>query len=252
MEDKQSGRHPARGCTDAAQKRTARARHEYDAVQLRITDFNAADTVFSTNHRAEWDEIAVSVSETTLHLKASDQASKVGAPIWDAVGTNAALKQRLVDRHWSANVPIPEPYKFLGTDFDFLKTGVLVEVQFSNYPFLLNNLLRSELFYKGKLALAASVVEAAVIVTKTKMFDASNSTLYYEQAQRQLVALADNGVFDVPLRLVGLFEDYGAVPVVWTVYSAARYSRTISTRRDTTADISPGARASSRAAISIR
>ena len=95
-------------------------------------------------------------------------------------------------------------------------------------------------------------MKAAVLITKAKMFNASNSTLYYEQAINQLTALADNNVFDVPLRLVGLFAPYGpTVAVNWTRYSRPRYSRTIDERRTTTAHIRLGPRASSRAIIEV-
>lgn len=154
--------------------------------------------------------------------------------------------------HWAANVPLPASYNFLGSDIDFVKDGTIVEIQFSNYPFLLNNMLRCELFYKSKEPLAGTASHAAIIVTKAHMFDASNSTLYFEQAKMQLDELIGHSVFDVPLRLVGLTSPPGpAVPVVWTEYAAARYSRTVKARRETTADISSGPRATSRARITV-
>ncbi len=63
------------------------------------------------------------------------------------------------------------------------------------------------------------------------MFPASNSTLYYEQAKNQLSALAKEKVYDVPLRLVGLFEEKDTtVSAIWTEYSSSRYSRTVINR----------------------
>lgn len=217
------------------------------------TDFNGADSLFAGSHAPRWAELEEALTTLVLHLKASDQARKIGAPIWDAVGNNAAIKAALVARGWHPNVPIPAPYKFIGTDVDFVSNGVVAEVQFSNYPFLLNNLLRCELFVKGSIDLDGSPIEAGVIITKARMFDASNSTLYYEQAVNQLVALSTSGVFDVPLRLVGLFAPYGpSVPIIWTNYSAPRYSRTIGTQRPTHAAIEVGTRAASRAVITVR
>jgi hypothetical protein len=221
-------------------------------VQVQVTDFNGADAIFAGSHFAQWTEISASLAAVPLHLKASDQARKIGAPIWDAVGNNAAIRTGLEARGWQARIPIPAPFKFLGTDVDFVKDGAAIEVQFSNYPFLLNNLLRCELFFKGRIQLDGAVIQVGAIITKAKMFDASNSTLYYEQAVNQLSALAANNVFDVPLRLVGLFEPYGpAIPVEWTTYAAPRYSRTISNRRTTTARIEPGAHPASRAVITV-
>ncbi len=165
-----------------------------------------------------------------LHLKASDQGGKQGRPIFDPVGTNEAIKAAL-DRHGWRRIPIPAEFKFLGIDIDFGKGGVIAEAQFSNYPFLLNNTIRSELFFRSKIALAGEPTKLAVIITKAHMLSAANSTLYYEQAVHQLTSLAKYKVFDVPIRLVGLFvERTGIIPATWTGYSATRYSRTVDNR----------------------
>ncbi|MCP6763197.1 MAG: restriction endonuclease [Fischerella sp. CENA71] len=187
-----------------------------------------------------------------LHIKASDQAGIQGNPIFDPVGTNEYIKAALVKLEWKANIPIPEAYKFLGTDIDFGKAGVIVESQFSNYPFLLNNTLRSELFFKAGTIFAGYPTQLVILITKALMFPASNSTLYYEQAVRQLTALTDHHVFDVPIRLVGLFEQQNAtVPAIWTVYSSARYSRTIQTRITRQCQIISGRLASSRCLLRL-
>jgi hypothetical protein len=120
----------------------------------------------------------------------------------------------------------------LGTDVDFFKEGVLLEAQFSHYSFILNNLLRSELFFKSKTLLAGYATGIVVVVTKAHMFPASNSTLYYEQAANQLASLSKNKVFDVPIRLVGLFEQIRTpVQIKMTQYSGDR-SRVVASRLD--------------------
>jgi len=221
-------------------------------MDLMLADYNGADTLFHGPLAAAWSDVRATLEAVPLHLKPSDQASKVGAPIWDPVGMNSAIKDLLLQLKWAANVPVPRAYSFLGTDVDFVKDGTIVEVQFSNYPFLLNNMLRCELFHKSREQLAGTRIRAAIIVTKGHMFDASNSTLYFEQAKMQLDELIGHSVFDVPLRLVGLTSPHGAaVPVTWTEYSAARYSRTVRTRRETTAKISPGRRTTSRALVTV-
>ena len=197
-------------------------------VKLSYVDFNGADVLLGTPHRAAWDELAAVIAGMPLQLKASDQAGLVGNMIFDPVGTNAYLKTKLVAQGgWTANVPIPIEFSFLGTDVDFVKTGLLGEAQFSNYPFLLNNVIRSELFYKAKLPLGGLPFEVLVIITKAHMFPASNSTLYYEQARDQLNELSKHKVFAAPIRLVGLFEEPGeVVDASWNTYHAKRYSRT--------------------------
>lgn len=202
---------------------------------VQITDYNHAGELIKSQYLTEWDEILKTLIGMPLHLKASDQAGKQGVPIFDPVGTNQYIKEDLIKKHWHNNIPIPTQYDFLGTDIDFGKRGMLVEVQFSNYPFLLNNTVRSELFYKSGWEIDKVKTKIMVIITKAHMFPSSNSTLYYEQAKKQLDELARNGVFDVPIRLVGLFEKYDTpTKVVQTTYSKARYSRNVSLKNETT------------------
>jgi len=187
--------------------------------------------VIAEGHATAWEEIRAALKGMPLHMKASDQAGKQGRPIFDPVGTNEAIKAALTPHGWR-RIPIPAEFNFLGTDIDFGKRGVIAEAQFSNYPFLLNNTIRSELFFKSKIGLhLGEPTKLAVIITKAHMFPASNSTLYYEQAVHQLNSLARYKVFDVPIRVVGLFaERTGVTPGVWTGYSATRYSRTVDLR----------------------
>ena len=177
-------------------------------------------------------------------------AGKQGQAIFDPVGTNAYIKTKLEQNAWLPNKEIPEEYRFLGTDIDFVKTGVIIEVQFSNYPFLLNNLLRSELFYHAQTQFTHSPIQLLLIITKAHMFPASNSTLYYEQAQNQLAALSSNNVFDIPIRLVGLASSVAnSVPCKWTSYDDPRYSRTVISQEDIYVSISNGRQKRSRTVI---
>ena len=72
-----------------------------------------------------------------LHIKASDQAGIQGNPIFDPVGTNEYVKTALIQYNWQSNLPIPVAYSFLGKEVDFGKAGIIIEIQFSNYPYLL-------------------------------------------------------------------------------------------------------------------
>jgi hypothetical protein len=199
-------------------------------IILEINDFNDAGNLIKRIYRAEWEEIRRVLETMPLHLKASDQAGKQGRPIFDPVGTNEAIKAALAPRGWQ-RIPIPTEFDFLGTDVDFGKNGVIVEAQFSNYPFLLNNTIRSELFFKSKIALTGKPTKLVVLITKARLFPASNSTLNYDQADRQLTSLANYKVFDVPIRLVGLTVDpSGIIPAIWTGYTATRYSCTVEIR----------------------
>jgi len=69
---------------------------------------------------------------------------------------------------------------------------------------------------------------AAVIITKARLFTASNSTLYYEQAVRQMNFLISVGAIELPVRLVGLtLAPDIPTDAVFTRYHAPRYSRTV-------------------------
>ncbi|MCA1853258.1 MAG: hypothetical protein LC647_12920 [Beggiatoa sp.] len=221
-------------------------------MELRWNDFNGADAAADGNYRRHWAELEEVLRSMPVHLKASDQAGIQGSVIFDPVGTNDFIKTSLVARGWQANIPIPSEFSFLGTDVDFGKEGVVGEAQFSNYPFLLNNVMRAELLYKGSVHLTGSPTGLVVIVTKAHMFPASNSTLYYEQAVGQLSALSEKNVFESPIRAVGLFErEEGVVDVKWTTYGSPRYSRTIVTREDRRCEVSPGKSSRSRSVFRL-
>jgi hypothetical protein len=175
-----------------------------------------------------------------LFLKASDQKGKQGKPIFDPIGSNEHIKTALTAAplNWT-KIEIPEDQAFLGQDVDYGKNGTLVEAQFSNYPFLLNNVIRSQLFFQGKLKLGGLNVTDVVIITKARMFPASNSTLYFEQAKQQLTAMMKLKLFTVPVRLVGVFDaEDGAITATWTKYVNPRYSRTVLIRQAVTVNVS--------------
>lgn len=197
---------------------------------LNWRDYNGSDAAIAGAFRQQWTQLETQLRGMPLHLKASDQAGLQGNAIFDPVGTNQAIADRLLPLGWQQKIGLPLPFRFLGTDVDFGKDGVILEVQFSNYPFLLNNTLRSELFFRAQTVFHRKPTGLVVIVTKGGMFPSSNSTLYYEQAISQLSALSEHKVFTVPIRLVGLLEDRGDIDATWTDYSAARYSRTIASR----------------------
>lgn len=174
-----------------------------------------------------------------LYVKASFQAGIQGNAVFDPVGTNEYIKAELVKLGWKANIPIPTQYRFLGKDIDFGKAGAIIEVQFSHYAFLLNNTIRSELLFNTQLPLTGIPTQLLIIIAKSQMFPAANSTLYYEQAINQLNLLAGY-VFNVPIRVVGLFELRNAnVPAKWTVYND-QTSRTILTQEERQCQIIAG------------
>jgi hypothetical protein len=195
-------------------------------VQFQIADFNGAGKYFDEEGSAEWDDLEQCVTELPMCLQASDQRGKVGDPIFDPKATNAFLTAASQARGWH-KIPVPNGLTEFGTDWDGGKNETLAEWQFSNYPFLWNNVIRSEGVWRNGTRLNhMKLIKALVVVTKSGLFPASNSTLYFEQARAQLQAATSFSSFEIPIRLVGLFiqDEVDRVTGRWTEYSA-RYSR---------------------------
>jgi hypothetical protein len=193
-----------------------------------IVDFNGAAEYFAEAGRAEWKEIAKIIDDLIPSFQASDQAGIQGSPIFDPKATNLALSAMAARLSWRS-VPVPIGLRAFGDDWDSGKNRTLAEWQFSNYPFLWNNVIRTEAVFQQNIPLVGiEKVEALLIVTKSGIFPSSNSSLYYEQAKAQLDVVTTLNVFDVPIRLLGL----GIPPkidrfdAIWTTY-AARTSRTV-------------------------
>ena len=170
-------------------------------------------------------EIYKIIKDLKVHLKGSDKRGKKNNFIFDPKGTNEEIKKELIKKNWISNLKIPDNFNPLGKGIDFFKNGIIVEVQFSNYPFLLNNVIRSELFYKNSKILTKKI-ECLIIITKVRAFPSSNSTLYFEQAENQLDLLSDNNLFSIPIILLGLNSEINKKQkIIWSKYKEARYSR---------------------------
>lgn len=193
---------------------------------IKFQDYNGADKVIADSYSIEWNEIYSVLTKMPLHLKEWDQSGKQGIPIFNPKGTNEYIKRHLVKESWGSNIPLPKDLKILGKDFDFEKNGILLEVQFSNYPFLLNNIIRSEVLFKTKQPAVKKPIKILFVVMKTQMLPASQSTLYFEQAVGQTNFLNSWRIFEIPIRLIGLYENTGdSILSRWIKYKNPRYSR---------------------------
>jgi hypothetical protein len=191
-----------------------------------VEDFNDAGDHFDGRGSARWSEIEQVLMDLTPQMQASDQARKIGDPIFDPKATNAALTQAASLWRWS-KIPVPPSLQPFGNDWDAGKGSVLAEWQFSNYPFLWNNIIRTEAIFQSQATLPGlQPIDALIIVTKSGTFPASNSTLYFEQALAQIDTVTALGVFTVPIRLVGLTIPPGATTMEcdWNIYTG-RYAR---------------------------
>jgi len=219
---------------------------------VEFVDFNDVAAALQGDCSAAYAALEQALREMPLQLKASDQAGKQGTPIFDPVGTNKAIKSLLEGAGFVANHPVPAEFSCFGIDVDFAANGLIVEVQFSNYPFLINNLMRTDLFFTHAVNMPDAPTRALVLITKAHMFDASNSTLYFEQARDQLTMLAEKKKFAIPVRLIGLFapknEEFEAC---FNERHAARYSRTTVATTTKRAIARPGVLARSRCTIEL-
>lgn len=198
------------------------------AVYSEWCDFNGAAEYFAGDGAAEWRDIEQVIAELPTCFQASDQAGIQGTPIFDPKATNLALTTMAAERGWRS-VPVPAELRAIGNDWDAGRRRTLAEWQFSNYPFLWNNIIRTEAVYQQGCPLDhVEKAEALVFVTKSGVFPSSNSSLYYEQGKAQLDVVTTLEVFDVPIRFVGLGVPPGAVEIeaAWTTYGG-RTSRTV-------------------------
>lgn len=208
---------------------------------LKCTDFNGAEQLIAGQYSSQWAEVEQVLEGMPLHVYGSDEAGKQGDLSFNVKGTNAYLEDELPERDWGKKLRIPDGYRALGQDVDFGRGGVLLEVQFANYPFLSNNVVRSDLFFNERVTIGGSPVGLLLMLTKAWMFPASQSTLYYEQAVNQLNLLLRNDAFGMPVRVVGLFEERDSVvDGVWSGYKEARHSRTEVSRESRRLRIAPG------------
>lgn len=202
-------------------------------------DFNGAAEYFDGPGAMHWSEIDAVIDSVSPQLQPSDQYERVGSPIFDPKATNAKLTAQAASYGWE-KVPVPVDLRPFGKDWDVGKGPVLVEWQFSNYPFLWNNIIRTEALFSSRAVLPqlGQPVEALTVVTKSGRFPASNSTLYFEQAQAQIHTVTRLGVFDVPIRVVGLTIDPDAtdLEVDWNQYPG-RYGRDILTTERIVMDV---------------
>ena len=188
-------------------------------MDFEVVDFNNAESYYAGAGLPEWADLELVITKMPLYLHGSLQAGKVGSAVFDPKGTNRHLRRSTQELGWRL-IPVPADLRAFGTDWDGGKRETLAEWQFSNYPFLWNNCIRSEAVYKTGLELPG-------LVTKSGLFPASNSSLYFEQAGAQLAAATKFNAFTIPIRLVGLTiksqpDQYEAI---WTEYTD-RTSRT--------------------------
>ena len=190
-------------------------------MKLRRRSFRGAWKIIQRQYAPRWRQLRRVLARMPTHLKPSNQTGKKGEPVFDPVGTNAYLNERLSQAGWiKPGIPRTSPLAVFGTGLDWGEQGLLVEVQFSNYPFCLNNLARAEVLQREQFSLSGHPVEDLILISKARMFPSANSSLHYEQAVGQLqIMMEGHDIFRIPTLVVGLFEKTNKiVKVVWSSY----------------------------------
>lgn len=194
---------------------------------FRTKYFNNAEKILQPTN--EWKELIQVLKSLPLYVKKSDQKGIEGRLNFDPVATNNYVKDQLVPLNWESPLKLPIEHKAWGKHVDFGKNGMMLEIQFSNYPFLANNLLRSDYFYREKITLSITgKPKALMIITKDSIFPSANSSLYCKQAEDQL----SNSVFKIPLVMISLYMEFGESDTILTEYSSNRYSREIKNQKN--------------------
>ena len=218
-------------------------------MQFYVHDFNGAYHGIQSKFQQQWNELKNTLHNMPLYLKKSDQAKKKTQLIFDPVGTNQYIKDKLTQKYWNSSIPLPQNFKYFGKHIDFGKGNVFLEVQFSNYPFLLNNTVRSEVFYQAKEPINQHQVKIIVILTKVQKLPAANSTLYFEQAKQQLIEIEKYKIVDIPIRLLGLYElENQNIKAIFSEYKKAS-SREVNKREEINCQLNPGSKKNSSSTI---
>ncbi|WP_017305696.1 BglII/BstYI family type II restriction endonuclease [Spirulina subsalsa] len=193
---------------------------------IEYTDFNNQNEDLSRKFASEWMEVEQTLCSMPLYVKGSNQQGIKGNMVFDPIATNAYIKNSLQSKGWIANAAIPEHINPLGKDVDFTKNTVLLEIQFSHYAFLLNNIIRSEVFFKSRSALNSHSVALMVLVTKFDILPSANSSLHYTQAVEQLLVIETANIFSLPTRIVGLNVDIeNEIQAIFTQYQSPQSRR---------------------------
>jgi hypothetical protein len=170
-------------------------------------------------------EVEGVLKRLSLTVKLSGQAGKASLYVYDPIAANEFILTKLFAAGWQ-RIVIPPHWSALGKDIDAGKQGVWGEVQFSNYPFFINNVVRANAMFLAKQALPPmGQINSVVIVTKGKMFDAAQSTLNYEQAVAQLKLIAPQ--ISVPVRVYGLMVPHGTKVSATATKYKGETSRTV-------------------------
>jgi len=184
-------------------------------VDFEVVDFNGAERYYHGSGAREWTDLNEIVTEMPLYLQGSLQAGRIGSAVFDPKATNLHLKAKLRQE-------VGGPSQSQETSRRLVTTGTAARVKR-----LLSGSSRT-IVHKTRLKLPEmSPIKGLIIVTKSGLFPAAQSSLYFEQAEAQLASATALGIFTIPIRLVGLtiksqVDEYEAV---WTEY-ADRTSRT--------------------------
>lgn len=190
----------------------------------KIIDYNEAKHLIKNEFENEWLELNSILLKMPLYLKESQQKGKEKQLVFDPIGTNRYISKELTEKKWCKDIDIPKKFRALGKEIDFGKNHIILESQFSNYPFLSNNIFRSEIMFRKEPELEKiGKIKLFIILTKDHAIPSANSSLYCQQARNQVKFSEE--IFSLPIRLISLHCKINTkINAIMTDYKK-RYSR---------------------------
>lgn len=170
-------------------------------MRIEIHSVNDGEDYIARNHPIEWAEFNETLAQIPYHVQLCRQKGRENEMIFSPSMANAAIKELLLKKGWSAGVPIQNPSYQSGKDVDFYKNGVVLEVQFAHYGLMQADVGRMEDLRSGTLKLAGALsVDSGIELVVTNKMPRSQSVAHLEQALTRAAPLART----LPLVLAGI------------------------------------------------
>lgn len=193
------------------------------SMKFKVDASNKGAQVLNDKFESELEDIRTALERTDYHVKKCNQKDRENETIFDPIGTNAAIKNELVNLGWDAGVGFVDPGYSSGKDIDFWKNGVGVEVQFSHYTSLDSDMNRLERLYEDVLELKGNrEVKAGVVVVVSQDMPTSQSVAHFQQA----VERAAKSISSIPTFMFGIQPPKQGEDVFYCTYPKPR-SRTL-------------------------
>jgi hypothetical protein len=161
--------------------------------------FNDGETVFENEFTEQFEQIEEVLSNATYQVKHTFQSGRENELIFDPVGMNRVLRERLRPYGWSTEVNLNDQGYQSGKDIDINKGEVAGEIQFGNFAYLDADMNRLQRLYDGRLELETGTeVNAGIVIVVRQDMPTSNSVSHFQQATTRAAPVALINEFECP------------------------------------------------------